>query len=149
VRYCNMIKELPVLKTKSGHPALWEEGGGCKNTGRAIIICGPSGEKVSPLYIRKRGHLSNKEHALFEVKESMHVVEVEHHREDFSVRVWKITSLSQKNGGWVATLKMLSECSGGEWTRTLPPGLEEAVIAGINKSLCYHCREPHFFQPSS
>ncbi len=33
---------IEVVTTRRGHPAVWEEGGAGRNTGDAVIVCGPS-----------------------------------------------------------------------------------------------------------
>src|SRR5690554_4804549 len=54
-----------IEKTRKGYPATWECGGGYTNTGEAIIIASQSGGPKKPIYIRRRGHLANDNHALF------------------------------------------------------------------------------------
>jgi hypothetical protein len=55
-------------RTQKGYPALWEGGGGYSSTGKVQVIAGPHGEKKRPVYIRQRGELAGKEHALFVVE---------------------------------------------------------------------------------
>lgn len=88
-----MEKELRLETTKKGLPAIWEKGGGATNTGYAQIVAGPNGEKLSPIYLRRAGSLSNSDHALFLCQEGMMVIETSHHRGDFEIRIWRVTRI--------------------------------------------------------
>lgn len=134
------MKMIKIERTKKGHPALWESGGGYSNTGEATIIAGPNGEKKTPLYIRQRGPLACAHHALFVVHEGDMVIEAEHHRRDFEIRIWHIDQILKEE----ARLTLIYEYSRGEWDAELPAFLEAAVQAAVEKATCYHCREPHF-----
>jgi len=54
------------LEDRSGLPAPREKSGGWSNTGSAVIVAGPAGEKKRPVNIRRRGHLAGGEHALLD-----------------------------------------------------------------------------------
>jgi len=134
------MKKIEIERTKKGFPALWESGGGYSNTGEATIIAGPNGEKKAPLYIRQRGPLACARHALFVVHEGDMVIEANHHRKDFEIRIWRIDQILKEE----ARLTLIYEYSRGEWDAGLPAFLETAVQAAVEKATCYHCREPHF-----
>jgi len=151
-------KKIEIEKTKKGYPALWESGGSYSNTGKAIIIAGPNGEKKTPIYIRQRGHLACANHALFAVHEGDVVIRSSHHRGDFHHEVCRLVTIR----GDEAELELIAEFSRGQWdagplgqkleadlarmTAGEPPliDLSIAVQAAEAKATCYHCRSPHF-----
>jgi hypothetical protein len=90
------MKSLNLEQTKKGYPAVWEDGGGCTNTGSAQIVAGPQGEALAPIYIRRRGHLAGGQHALFPAKEGQVVVQADHHREDFEMFVYRISQIREE-----------------------------------------------------
>lgn len=136
------MKTINVEFTKRGYPALWEQGGGASNTGSATIIAGLNGEKLTPVYINGRGHLSCGSHALFIVKEGYHVISVNHHRGDYEIEIYKITSINKEEK--TANIELLYEYSRGEWDKEYPEFLESALEAATDKASCYHCREVHY-----
>jgi hypothetical protein len=138
------MKEVLGEKTKKGFPAMWEAGGGYSNTGEAIIIASPTGEKKTPVYVRRRGSLANSVHALFIVQQGDVVVEADHHRRDFNIKVYRIQKFLEKDQEIYAVLEQITEFSQGEWSKPLPPELEDAVQAAMEKATCYHCRKPHY-----
>ena len=128
--------------TKKGYPAIWEEGGGYSNTGSATIVAGPSGERLAPVYINRRGSLACGFHALFIVHEGDHIIEADHHRRDFEINVYRITAIREEDGRFVADLDLINQYSSGEWESDLQPELEDSVRAAIEKATTYHCRRP-------
>jgi hypothetical protein len=92
-------------KTKKGHPAIWEYGGGMSNTGDACIVAGPAGEALCPIYVRRRGHLSCGKHALFLARAGQHIVCANHHRGEFEISVYQITEIYE-------TPVVCSDCAG-------------------------------------
>jgi len=128
-----------IERTKKGFPCLWEAGGGFTNTGEATIIANKDGQPKKPLYVRRRGHLVNSEHALIPVAVGDYVISANHHRDDFEIFVYRITKISKEE----ASIEKIAEFSNGEWDN-LPQFLEDAVEAAMYKATCYHCREPHF-----
>jgi len=149
---------IEIERTKKGFPALWESGGGFSNTGKAIIIAGPNGEKKAPLYIRHRGHLACANHALFPVHEGDIVVQSSHHRGDFHHEVYRLIAIR----GDEAELELIAEFSHGQWdpgplgqkleadlarmAAGEPPTMELSIAVQMaeSKATCYHCREPHY-----
>ena len=137
-------RRIPLVRTRGkGLPALWEQGGGYRNTGFATIVAGREGERLRPFYVRGRGHLANGEHALLPVKPGYVVVEADHHREDFRIQVWEVLAID----GDEATLGLVAEFDEGEWDHPLPQKYLAAVEAAKEKATCYHCRAPHFVAP--
>ena len=137
-----MERRLSIEVTKRGLPALWESGGGMNNTGRATIIAGFKGERLSPIYIRRRGHLACSQHALFAIGIGTIVVEVDHHRKDFAIRVWSVCEVDKET--LTVRLTLITEFDKGEWSVPLPEEFQAAVEAAKEKATCWHCREPHY-----
>ena len=149
---------IEIERTKKGYAALWESGGGYSNTGKAIIIAGPNGEKKAPIYTRARGHLACAKHALFPVNEGDIVIQSRQHRGDFHHEVYRIVAIRDDE----AELERIAEYYRGQWdagqigqkleadlarmTAGEAPamGLSIAVQAAECKATCYHCRSPHF-----
>ncbi len=136
------MKKIDIELTKKGHPALWEKVGGMSNTGYATIIAGVKGEKLTPAYVNRRGHLACGKHALFIIKEGYHIILSDHHRRDFEIEVYRITSIDKKEQ--LANLEMVCEYSQGEWDVKPPKFLYNAIDAAVDKASCYHCRETHY-----
>jgi len=134
------MKTVKIERTKKGLPAMWESGGGYTNTGRAVIIADADGSKKKPVYIRLRGSLACENHALFVVKPGDIVVEANHHRRDFEIRIWRIDQIQEEE----ARLTLIHEYSRGEWDSDLDKNLQAAVEAAMKKATCYHCRGPHY-----
>lgn len=133
---------LVLERTRSGLPVLWERGGGWSNTGSAVIVAGPAGEKKRPVYIRRRGHLAGGERALFVVRPGDHVTKASHHRFDFQVRVYRIVQIEDGEQP-KAYAEEVASWDMGEWVPPLPTHLEAAVEAARKKATCYHCRGVH------
>jgi hypothetical protein len=127
---------LKIDTTKSGRLACWERGGGHINTGYATIVAGPRGEKLRPVYIRRAGTLANSDHALIPIGDGCYAIEAEHHRGDFTIRVYHIAA--------DGTLTSVATFSEGKWHGKCPDFLEVAVEEACKKALCYHCRSPHY-----
>ena len=140
------MKKILIERTKKGHPAIWEEGGGMTNTGFAQIVANPDGSPKHPVYIRRRGTLANAEHALFIVQPGDIIIQAEHHRGDFEIFVLRYDGVEQGEFGEYAKTTTLAHYSMGEWDAELPAYLQAAVEAAKEKATCYHCREPHFIE---
>lgn len=138
-----MVK-LAVERTKKGYPALWESGGGYRNTGDATIITNKEGQPKKALYIRRRGELANAPHALIILEVGDFIIEAHHHRGDFRIEIFRITDFDVKEEETYAAVEQINCFDKGEWDAELPAFLEAAVQAAVNKATCYHCREPHF-----
>ena len=138
-----MKKQVKIERTKKGHPAYWEAGGGYTNTGYAVVIAGMDGQRKKALYVRKRGPLANENHALVVLKVGDYIIEANHHREDFEIEIFKITGFEDKEETH-AIVEKINGFSQNEWEADLPAFLQAAVQAVMKKATCYHCREPHF-----
>ena len=136
-------------ETKKGHFALWEWGGGFTNTGDATIICNSDGSKKKAIYVRRKGHLANAEHALVTVNVNDYIIDLFRRRNNYTIRVYVIEGFvkSQNGNDMCALLQEVFRYQGNKWFPSeLPSFLEPAIEAGKEKSKCYHCREPHFVE---
>lgn len=132
--------EISIEITKGGHPAAWERGGGCRKTGNAQIICNSDGTPKKPVYINRRGHLSNGDHALLILAPGDIIIQADHHRGDFEIFIMKIASI----GDETAEADIIHHFSFGEWDEEPPTYLKTAIKAAQEKATCYHCRSPHY-----
>ena len=140
------MKKIEIERTKKGYPALWECGGGCRNTGEATI-CSQVAAPKKPIH-QELG-TANEHHALFIIEKGDYIIECNHHREDFNIYIYKIldfkTETKQKEKTEdIAIAELMHEFSMGEWDKEPPAYLEAAIQAAKEKATCYHCREPHF-----
>ena len=130
-----------------GLPALWEEGGQFDDEGDAIIITSPDGSPMVPFYIRKKGNLVYLKHALFVVDEGTVVIEAEHTKGDFEIRIWRIERLLWEDEAWQADFYLLARYYQGEWDNEwIFPDFEKAVNVAKEKAMCLFCKEPHYFK---
>jgi len=149
--------KIRIEKTKKGYPAFWESGGGSTNTGtgEATIIAGKDGQPKKAIYVRRRGHLANGEHALIPIEVGDYIIVAFHYREDFQITIYRVTDFEKVDGEMYAIVEFVNGkydmehmiCYGmDEWDAPLPAFLEAAVQAAMEKATCYHCREPHFIE---
>jgi len=131
---------IKVERTKKGHPALWENGGGYTNTGFSQIVANADGTPKKPIYIRQRGSLANDDHALFIIDVGDIVIQADHHRGDFEVIVAKIVAIGDEE----AETETLYRFGTGEWNEEPPEYILTAIEAAQEKATCYHCRRPHY-----
>ena len=145
------VKEFPLEKTRNfGLPAAWEAGGGMTNTGSAQIIARPDGERPYAVYIRRRGHLACAEHALIVVRPGFYILEADRwvkREKPFQVKIWKIEDIITEEDGYFAVARIQRSMT----VETVEMGvfyapihLQYAVKAAIEKTMCYHCRAPHY-----
>ena len=144
-----MKEKFEIKKTLGlGLPAVWEAGGGMTRTGHAQIVARYDGTPPKAVYVRRRGHLACGEHALVVVRPGMYIIEV--HRRDkkaeFSVRIMRIEEIEFVEDEFVAVCDVVNFCARNieEAIARAPVPLARAVRAAVEKSLCYHCREPHY-----
>jgi hypothetical protein len=132
---------LPIERSRSGLPCLWEAGGGATNTGDAQVVARPDGGPPRAIYVRRSGTLSRDQHALIPINIGSLVIKAEHHRGDFAIRVIRIVEIGSAD----ALGRIIAVFERGEWLPQPPPEpIMQAVMAARAKSRCYHCREPHY-----
>ena len=123
-------------------PCLWERGGGMTTTGKAVVVAGPEGDPKPAEYVRRRGSLSNADHARIPVAPGDLVVTTEHHRGDCDTRVYRIAEIALGQ----ARATLIHRFVLGRWDTEPTPGILNAVRAAEGKSRCYHCREPFYIE---
>lgn len=106
-----------IERTKKGFPAFWEQGGGYTNTGEAIVIASQDGSPKKPVYIRRRGHLANENHALFILELGDYIIEAKHHRRNFKVKIYKVTGFETINRSHFSTGDTLYKMSIDEFIK--------------------------------
>jgi hypothetical protein len=135
-------KVIPIVRTRSGLPALWEKGGAGRNTGEVQVVADPAGNPLKPVYIRRRGTLSNSDHALVVVKPGCYVIQADQWRGDYDIVIHRIKEIRNDE----AILEEVARYSEGEWWYPLKGFLLQAVDAAMEKAACYHCRSAHFIK---
>lgn len=155
-----MEKRVKIELTKRGFPAMWEKGGGFSNTGEATIICSSDGRPKKAVYIRRKGHLANAEHALVVLEKGDFVIEAFQWREDFTIVIYKVKDFKTENTVYTyyeqgeekvgvyeshyAVLEEVNCFDNGEWDKEVSDYLEPAIHSAMGKACCYHCREAHY-----
>lgn len=139
---------MQLATTKSGRPALWENGGGSTSTGHAVLVCDTDGGPAPAQYIPRGGPLAGGEHALCPVSPGMIVVSARHWR-DVSIHVQQIETIvpGAQAGTFEATTRELGRFEEGAWTLPLPadvPLLALAAARAKTKSYDYHCRSVYW-----
>ena len=133
--------------TKRGFVSLWEQGGGFSNKGHATIICKSDGSKPTTTYVRRRGMLACKEHALVPVHEGFYIIESYHHHRDFAHKIYKVvrtfTEGEGENKKGFVEVALVNSFDEGEWDAPLG-NLEAAVAAAESKATDYHCRSAYY-----
>lgn len=115
-------------------PALFESGGAYSHTGRSTIISNNRGLPRRPTFIKSRGDLCCRDHALITIHPGDIVAEgVRTSYNSVCVTVYRITSIS---GGQVY-MKSINDATG-------IPGFHSVVLAAAKKALHYHCRRPYY-----
>lgn len=144
---------LKLEQTKKGYFALWEWGGGFTNTGDATIICNNDGSRKKAIYIKKKGHLANAEHALVIVNINDYIINLFRRRENYIIIIYKIIDFIKSEyvvedgrviTNWYALIEEKHKYDSRIEKIEIPAFLKDAVEAGMEKSKCYHCREAHY-----
>ena len=126
--------------TSNNNPAYWESGGSTRNAGCATIVTDRIYQKLRPLYIKRKGMLSNSNHALLPLRRGYKVIKVWHHRNDYEIAILEVLRII----GNVAEFQVISTFSCDTqrgWENTL---YAEAVKAAIDKANTYHCKVPYY-----
>lgn len=88
---------LPLVRTRSGAAAMWDQGGFDGLTGRAVVIAGVYGEKLRPYFTyRMEGHRPNARHALMPVYPGGHIVQVDTNPDETTVRVLQVVLIEEE-----------------------------------------------------
>ena len=143
------VESILINITKSGLPSLSECGGGSNNTGYARIISSINGKKKKPIYIPKRGSLSNSDHAWFVIKLNEIIVIASHHQNDFEIKVLKIKEIINEIKIKKINLEVIERYekeTQGDYHNSI---YYQAIKAAVNKSTTYHCQEPFYYYDQS
>jgi hypothetical protein len=81
---------------KTQVPALWEKGGGYTNTGEAIIITDDMGRPKPAVYLQTWGDRACLNHALIPIHRNDYIIEAEHQREEFTIKIYRIHEISEE-----------------------------------------------------
>jgi hypothetical protein len=153
-----MKREVDLIVTKKGLPALWEFGGSEADHGFAQIIAGPRGERLYPVFERNRAFhgepLACGNHMLFVVKPGDLIVRATQTKWDFSVVVLRIyemfsdvTSEGEFRGIAICEITNYS-LDGKTWRFEKPTGqILAAVNAATTKATQWHCKEGMYYSP--
>lgn len=136
----NHIERVQIPLSTNNNPVYWESGGGSTNTGKATIVTDRFYQRLKPLYIKRKGRLSNYNHAMLPLKKGYKIITIVHHRQDFDITIREVKQIE----GNIATFEIIAKYSKDTqrgWEKQLS---SDAIEAGIAKSKHYHCREPHF-----
>jgi len=119
-----------------------EHGGAMTHTGSATVVCSYRGKPLKSYYRPRKGHLSNGIHAYFSIPNV--VITVTAYRNDTNILI-TAHKIEVKDGvvdinnkviwsGEVGFLPKKFEC------------YENAVVAAVEKSDCYHCRTAYYVE---
>lgn len=129
----------PILRSKKGHPVLFESGGGNLRSGSATLICGSRGERKDPIKIMVEGHTCNSDHALVPVAIGDYIITGTREKID----ILKVDSFNfDKLFVNVVPVRTWTEEEG--WDDELPKHLDLVVYAYFDKVNCYHCKHSHY-----
>lgn len=134
------IERAIITLTHSRKPAYWESGGGTTSTGRAVIVTDRHYQRLDPLYVRRKGTLSNGNHALLPLRRGYKVIHVWHFNNEIEVVIMEVRG-TKGNIGEFEVVAHFSEDTQHDWKDKL---YADAIKAGINKSKDYHCRVPYY-----
>lgn len=158
--YLQTIRKI-TLSSKKQHPCLWEKGGKITDRkGSATIICDTNGRKKKPIFVKRKGHLSCGEHALFVVHVGDVIVEAvyQEFKNSFTFNLLQIDSIDipyceakVHSIGTVTypskglTRKRIEEFPDDKWINIPIDGkYKDAILAAYEKAICYHCKRPFF-----
>lgn len=139
---------ITIARTKKGHAAMWESGGGWTKTGEATLVAGPNGERKRAIFIRGKGPLACAEHALIPIAQGDLVIRVRRWRSELEVKVYRLREIGQEEAKAELAYEFRGNRDGsgglvGEWVPSEPgEPLGEAVAAGVRKAFTYHARYP-------
>jgi hypothetical protein len=129
-----------VGRSKTGLPTITENGGGMTNTGSCQVVCGANGEALKPLFV-PRGY-SNGVHAIFVARPGLHLVSSGRDRSGEWVTISRIEAIGTEDEPDELVTEDVYEYENGDGN--IPEKFQAAADAALEKTNCYHCREPHW-----
>lgn len=128
----------------------WEGGGGYSNTGESIIISGINGEALKPTFIKRRGHLACREHAMFLFYPGQPWVEIEasQWRGDFDIKMYQciLTNVGEIQRNLIWDIDNVDKENIIDEIPDKISKFKNAIVAAMDKAMCYHCRSPHYIK---
>lgn len=129
--------------TNTGLPALWEEGGYSGDAGEAVIITDVVGCPLRPVYIDNHKDNICGKHALFVIEPGYFIVKVKHNMGNFRISISEVVLVTYEGD---VIEKNVATFEHGRWNTLPQRGLSTAIATALEKSLCYKCREPHYYK---
>jgi hypothetical protein len=139
------MESIYIKPTKSGLPSISECGGASTNTGYARIISSINGKRKKPIYIPKKGMLSNSDHAWFVIKENEIIVTVSHHNKDFEIKVLRVKEIVNDKDNSKINVELIEHYEKETQRDYHNSPFLEAIKNAISKATTYHCRVPFYF----
>lgn len=134
---------LPLVRTKSGAAAFWDEGGYDGMAGRAVVVTGAYGEKLRPYFSYKgEGRRPNAKHALMPLYTGGYIVQVDTNPKETTMRIMQIMSVEAD------TVRVIpvALARGEKWDDGVPPPkiLHDALVAAHAAATRYGNVEPGY-----
>lgn len=115
-------------------------GGGCRDSGLAVVIAGAKGERKRPLFIRRREPLTCDKHTLVPLSPGDFVIIAKRDRADYDVRVLRAASIDEDQ----VTTEEVARLRDGRWSPEPPRFLTPAITSAMTKAKCHHCQRAHY-----
>lgn len=138
------MERVELTLSKRGLPCIWEKGGAYSSTGDSFLIADRNGKPKKAIYIRRRGQLACKEHALIPITVGDYTVSADQHYKDFTVSISEVVEVNVKEEYY--NNKVVNTFSEGEWDNPLPEEFEAVVEAAKRKAMDYHCRSAYYIK---
>lgn len=129
--------------TNSNLPAIWENGGGWSNTGSVRVITDRKGCPKTALCLR---HRCNDNHALFVLHQDDVIIEASRHRDEYTVKLWKVETISVADGKAAASAYLLCSLEKGCWDTAPHDSFFDAIKAALDKTCTYHARNAVWYK---
>ena len=130
-----------VERTRTGLPALWENGGGLTNRGHSQLIGDSVGGKKSAIYVARGGHLACGNHVLLVIEVGDIIVRASHSRGDFDIDIYRVIAIDDEG----AELEGVADFRQGEWQGDYEKFCD-IVDTAKSKARDYHCRSGYWYE---
>lgn len=149
-----MLNTIPIERSKTQKPCLWEYGGRGSTTGKVQIVAASDGSKKKAIFFRYDGDLSCKNHALIPVEIGDFVIratisdittpDLENAIVDLEIA--RISTVNQQEVTLVTTNMLDGKIKKGSivWHYDLDSFLRPAIDATLSKLQKHHCRAPYY-----
>lgn len=146
---------VPIVVTTSGILAVWERGGGHKNSGTSLCISDNFGKRKRALYTKTYAMKACKEHALLPIEEKDLVCSVKLWRNK-ETKLWQwhtrisevigFTTIEESLKAVVNTIEEFTTEQNSDKSYVSNKIFENLYNATLSKALEYHCRTPKFIR---